>query len=180
MRMFIALFAAALLTTACQKPEPAPTTPAAEQKPAPAAQPVAKAPTSETAQAVTAGVAKGDKKGEAAPKSINHVVRVIPGDAKVGQEATSIIEITPNAGYKMNIEFPVRVSLTKKDGIKAKPNYGLPDAELTEKVLRFKVPYTAEKAGTIEVEGLADFSVCNPQACKLVRGEQIAWSINAQ
>jgi hypothetical protein len=178
MRLLILLAATTLLTVGCQKSEPAPASTKPETAPASTAKAPA-APTSVTAKSETAAVAKGTKKGPEAARAINHVIRVVPGDAKVGQEATSLIEITPKAGYKMNVEFPVKVKLTKKDGIKAKPQFGLADAELSEKMLRFKVPYTAEKAGQIDIESLADFSVCNAQSCKLVRGEKIAWAITA-
>ena len=105
-------------------------------------------------------------------------VRIVPGDAKAGAEAKSIIEVTPLPGYKMNKEFPSKLRIGKSEGVSTpKSEYSKGDAEVTEKILRFKVAFTAAKAGKINLNGSADFSVCNESACKLIRDEKLAWEV---
>jgi hypothetical protein len=58
-----------------------------------------------------------------------------------------------------------------------KTEYSKSDAEVTEEVLRFKVAFTAIKAGKVNLNGSADFSVCNESACKLIRDEKLAWEV---
>lgn len=148
----------------------------AEAKPAtPASQ--AKAAKAETAKADT-------KAGPAskAPVEAHYTVRIIPGDAAAGAEAKSVVEVKPTAGYKMNVEFPAQIKkLAAPEGVTLpKQTLAAADAELTEKVLRFTVPFTATKAGQIDLNGLADFSVCDARACKLIRDEKVAWQVTVK
>ncbi len=105
-------------------------------------------------------------------------VRIVPGEAKAGVETKSIIEVTPLPGYKMNKEFPSKLRMGKAEGVSTpKTEYGRADAEVTEKILRFKVAFTAAEAGKVNLNGSADFSVCNENACKLIRDEKLAWEV---
>lgn len=115
----------------------------------------------------------------AAPSSDqNYTVRIVPGEAKAGQPATSVVEVLPGAGYKINLEFPVRMTLSPLKGAKAaKRELSKADAEISEKALRFNVVFTADAAGTLSLDGAADFSVCNPSTCKLIRDEKLSWEV---
>lgn len=157
MRQFLVSVAAIALAVACQKGP-------AEAQATPKAAP-GDAPEAATAQKDNAEAAL-------------YAVRIVPGDATAGAEATSVIEVTPAAGYKINLEFPTRLKLSTVDGIAhAKAELGKTDAEITEKVLRFNVAFTAAKAGKFSLEGVADFSVCNDRTCRLLRGEKLAWEV---
>lgn len=151
----------AALTLGCNKPvdppaeAPAPTAAA----PAPAPAPAPEAPAPEPAQK-------------------NYLVRITPGEAAAGQPAQSLIEITPTPGYKMNLEFPSRLDLDPPQGAALqKTELGRDDLEITEQALRFTVAYTPEQAGQLDLAGAADFSVCNENACKLIRDEKVAWEV---
>ena len=105
-------------------------------------------------------------------------VRIVPGEAKAGAEASSIVEVTPLLGYKMNKEFPSKLRMSQTEGVTApKSEYTKADAEITEQILRFKVAFTAAETGKINLNGSADFSVCNEKACKLIRDERLAWEV---
>lgn len=158
------LAALAGLTAGCNKPADPP----AE---APAAAQAQKAP--EPAKAPEAPPAPA-----AEPAAKNYLVRITPGDAAAGQPAQSVIEVTPTPGYKMNLEFPSRLKLDAPAGAAlAKAELGRDDVEITEQALRFTVAYTPEQAGKLDLAGAADFSVCNENACKLVRDEKVAWEV---
>lgn len=113
-----------------------------------------------------------------APAAKNYVVKITPGDAQAGQPAKSVIEVTPTAGYKMNLDFPSRLALDTPTGATlGKTELGQGDVEITEAALRFTVDYTPDEAGKLDLAGAADFSVCNENACKLVRDEKVAWQV---
>ena len=110
-----------------------------------------------------------------------YTLRIVPGAAKAGVEATSMVEITPLPGYKMNKDFPSRLKLDPKENLAmAKTVLTKKDADISEALLRFKVPFTAAKAGSVGLSGNADFSVCNESTCKLYRGEQVIWEVAVQ
>lgn len=164
----LAILAAALaLTAGCTKPadnEPAPTTAAA---PTPAA--LEAAPTPKPSEPAAPAPIPAEK---------NYLVRITPGEAQAGQPAQSIIEVTPTPGYKMNLEFPSHLKLDPPTGAAlTKAELGREDAEITEAALRFTIAYTPEQAGDLDLAGAADFSVCNENACKLIRGEKVAWEV---
>jgi hypothetical protein len=138
---------------------------------------------SAAAKAGAAGASAAAKAGapESAAEAVNFVVRVVPGAAKAGAESTTVVEVTPKPGFKMNLDFPARLRITEPGATKpAKEVLGKDDAEVTAEVLRFKVALTAEQAGAAAVGALADFSVCNENACKLIRGEKLAWTVDVQ
>ncbi len=134
----------------------------------PAAEPKAPAPAE-----------KAEKAKPAAPApELNFAVRIVPEAAKKGEPSTTIVEVKPKAGYKMNKEFPSRLVMAAADGVKpVKAELGKGDAEVTEEVLRFKVAYTADKAGKVDLAAKCDFSVCNESTCKLVRDHDLTWAV---
>lgn len=137
-----------------------------------ATEPVAAPPSAAAASAAPAS---------AAPAAAEYSVRIVPGDAKAGEAGTSIVEVTPAAGFKMNLEFPSRAkNLACAGGTVAQAEVTPGEGDVTEQVLRFKVPFTAAAAGTLEINGLADFSVCNERACKLIRDEKLAWAVEVK
>jgi hypothetical protein len=111
----------------------------------------------------------------------SYTVRIIPGDATAGKAGKSVIEVTPSTGFHMNLEFPARLRVTPPNGLAlAKAELGKEDAELTDAVLRFTVPFTASAAGKVSVAALGDFSVCNDTTCKLIRDEKLAWDVDVK
>ena len=116
-----------------------------------------------------------------APTAQSYTVRIVAGDAKAGQAGKSVVEVTPAAGFHMNLEFPVRLRVTPPTGLTlGKADLSKEDAELTEAALRFSVPFTATAAGKVSLEALGDFSVCNDTTCKLIRDEKLAWDVDVK
>lgn len=179
----VALAALFGLTVACDAKQaaPKPDAPAAKSAEATPKAAQAKTPTVKptvVAQAApTPAPAAAAKKPAAEPEK-TYKVRIVPGDAKAGAEAKSIVEVTPLPGYKMNKEFPSKLRMGSAEGVTTpKSEYSKADAEVTEQILRFKVAFTAAKAGKVNLNGSADFSVCNESACKLIRDEKLAWEV---
>ncbi len=169
-RVLFASVGLCLLLIACQREA------SAEQAPAktPDAPATKKAPTAPPPGFVATG-AVAEKPAE------SYMVRIVPGDAKAGQSGTSVVEVTPSPGYKINLEFPSRLRLEPTAGVKpAKEQFGKEDAEVTEKVLRFNVAFTPASAGKLKMAGTADFSVCNDSTCKLIRDEKLAWEVDVK
>lgn len=179
MRTLILALSVAGLATACstdKAPDPKAKAPAPAVKQAETAK--AETAKAETAKAET----KAEPPAAKTPVEAQYTVRIIPGAATAGTAASSVVEVTPKPGFKMNKDFPVQIKQLKApDGVALpKPTLAVADAELTEKLLRFTVPFTAAKAGKIDLAGLADFSVCNERACKLIRDEKVAWQVEVK
>lgn len=160
--LLVAAALGGLIVGGCQKP--------AEK--APEAEPTAEAPPASPAPAEPAAA-------EPAPATAQtYAIKITPGDAEAGKPATSVIEVTPMPGYKMNKDFPTRLAVSPSEGVTlAKSDFEKDDVELSEEVLRFEVPFTAAAAGKLDLAGSADFSVCNENACKLIRDEKLAWQV---
>ncbi len=110
-----------------------------------------------------------------------YTVRIVPGEATAGQPATSVIEVSPAPGFKINQEFPAKLKLSKTEGVApVKTELGLDDAEISDKSLRFSVRFTPANAGKVALAGAADFSVCNDTTCKLIRDEQLSWEVQVK
>jgi hypothetical protein len=163
----VSLCLAVSALTACQS-SPAPSAPEAASSAPTAATPTPAAPAS-AAPATQAATAQP------------YTVRIVAGDAKAGQAGKSVVEVTPAAGFHMNLEFPVRLRVTPPTGLTlGKADLSKEDAELTEAALRFSVPFTATAAGKVSLEALGDFSVCNDTTCKLIRDEKLAWDVDVK
>lgn len=162
-----ALFATACAALAwgCQKP--------VEEPPAGPA-PAAEAPAAAPAEAPAAA-----KAAKAMPEAAQtYTIRITPGDAEAGKAATSIVEVTPAPGYKMNKDFPTRLKVEPVEGVTlARSEFEKEDIELSEEALRFEIPFTPAAAGKLDLSAAADFSVCNENACKLIRDEKLAWQV---
>ncbi len=169
-RISFALSVATLLLVACQKPAAAePPKDGAKQ-----AEPAKAAPEKKAEPAKAAP----EQKTEPAKAAQNFNIKIIPGEAKAGEAATSVVEITPALGYKINLEFPSRMKLAAAEGVThAKDQLAKDDAEITEAALRFKVGFTAAKPGQVDLSGACDFSVCDESTCKLIRDEKVAWQV---
>ena len=130
------------------------------------------------AQAQTSGTSAGGK-GAIQQKLFD--LKITPGASTVGKSTTSVVRVTPGPGYKMNTEFPVALKLNQSNGITfAAHELRGKQAQLTEKALEFKVQLTPSKAGKASMSATADFSVCNKNICKLIRGEKLSWAVDVK
>lgn len=122
--------------------------------------------------------AAAEAKLTASNEETPYTIRIVPGDTAAGKPSTSVVEVTPTAGYKMNIEFPVKLKVSDVKGVAIpKREFVRGDAELDEKALRFSIAFTPETPGQVSMAGTTDFSVCNDSTCKLFRGEELAWEV---
>ena len=111
-----------------------------------------------------------------------------PADAKAGAETTAKITVTPGAGYHVNTEYPIKLTLAPTDGVavaKAEFTAGGHDKSkgdadaLDEQKLTFSVKVTPAKTGSYTVNGTFKFAVCDKDQC-LPKKEQIAIVVAAK
>jgi len=135
-------------------------------------QPAAEEPAPKAAAPATPAKAKS---------ASSYTVNIVPGAAKAGQPSTTVVEVRPGPGFKINLEFPARLKLLTTEGLKTgKRELSKDDAELTKAVLRFSIPFTPAHAGKLKLDGTTDFSVCNETSCKLIRDERLSWEVDVQ
>jgi hypothetical protein len=111
-----------------------------------------------------------------------------PADAKAGSESVARIVVTPGKGYHVNLEFPVKLTLTPPAGITlAKDKFtaggrdkakGDADA-LDDNQLAFSVKLTPAASGDYTINGTFKFAVCDPAQC-LAKQETIAIAVAAK
>src|SRR5262249_11056050 len=111
-----------------------------------------------------------------------------PGEAKAGNEAVARITVTPGAGYHVNTEYPIKLTLTPPSGVTlAKDKFtagghdkarGDADA-LDEKQLAFAVKLTPAASGNYTINGNFKFAVCDRDQC-LAKQETIAIAVAAK
>ena len=113
-----------------------------------------------------------------------------PAGAKAGAEAIAKIVVTPGSKYKVNTEFPTKLTLENADGVtiaKAELKAGgqdkaKGDAEVFEESnLTFAVKLTPAKSGSYTINGSFKFAVCDKAGSTcLAKKEPIAIQVAAQ
>jgi hypothetical protein len=121
--------------------------------------PVGAAPSVPAATVPTATVAVG-------PDS-SYSVDIAPMTATAGTEASSTITVHPGKGYKVNLEYPVKLTLDAATDVSfAKSVMEKPDATTFDlKSLVFAAKATAAKPGTYSLKGTLKFAVCTESTC---------------
>lgn len=84
-----------------------------------------------------------------------------------GSEAVARLVVNPGTGYKMNKDFPTKLTLTPPAGVTLSKTVLEPaDAEqFSEKELAFAVKMTAPAAGQYTIPGTIKFAVCTDTTC---------------
>ncbi|MCX5742496.1 MAG: hypothetical protein NT062_08375 [Proteobacteria bacterium] len=112
----------------------------------------------------------------------------LPADLKPGTEASAKLTVTPAEGFKVNAEYPTKLSLQAPAGVTlAKSEFSGGGADkakgdadqLDEKGLVITVKLTATAAGSYTVNGTFKFAVCDHDQC-LAKKETIALQIAAK
>jgi hypothetical protein len=120
------------------------------------------------------------------PEEGNLAIQVA-GDAKAGQETVATVVVTPGPNYKINFEYPIKLSLESPTGVtlaKAEFKAGghdksKGDAEaFEEKQLKFAVKMTPS-SGNFTINGTFKFAVCDKDQC-LAKKEPIAIQVAAK
>jgi hypothetical protein len=89
----------------------------------------------------------------------------------VGAKGAASITIATRAGWHLNGEAPISLSLTAPSGVTlTKTKLGRSDlATSTQQSARFDVAFDASEAGTKVIAAEARFVLCQEQACKPVK-----------
>lgn len=84
-----------------------------------------------------------------------------PVAARVGAAATAQVTIRPGAGYHINPDYPLKISLATAPGLDAA--HGKARAQETELAVPITVTPTA--AGAHELHGTVTFGMCSHDSC---------------
>src|SRR5688572_5267649 len=113
-----------------------------------------------------------------------------PAGAKAGSEVIAKVVVTPGSAYKVNTEFPTKLTLETPQGVtiaKAELKAGgqdkaKGDAEVfDESNLTFAVKLTPAQAGSYTINGSFKFAVCDKaKTTCLAKKESIAIQVAAQ
>lgn len=113
-----------------------------------------------------------------------------PAEATAGAETTASIVVTPGAAYKVNVEFPTKLTLESPQGVtlaKAELKAGGQNKEkgdadvFDESKLTFTVKLTPAAAGQHTIKGSFKFAVCDKAGSTcLAKKEPIAIQVAAK
>jgi hypothetical protein len=177
-----------LATVGCKRADPKETQMAGETpratEPAAAEPPIA--PPS-TEPPIAAPGKPGDSAAATAPTaaagkdSSFSVALEVPADVASGAEAIASVKVLPGAGYKVNEEYPTKLTLQPTEGVTtAKAVLLKGDAAKFDKhELAFNVKLTPAKAGTYTINGTLAFAVCTDATCD-PKTEKIAINLVAK
>jgi hypothetical protein len=101
-----------------------------------------------------------------------------PATAAVGTVAKARVVLRPTGGYKVNQEFPTRLTVTAPAGVEvAKASQAAGDAaKLAEDECVFEVAFTPKEAGDKTFEAAFKFAVCTSETCD-PKSERLAWTV---
>jgi len=184
----VAVVSSLLFALACKKDEAAAGTPplAAEAakagEPAPAAEPEpAGAPGDGQVVALGSGgkakvVAVGAR--TIADTPTYKMTLAAPPKVGKGAEATVTLEIRPKEGWKLNKEFPTKLTIVPPAGVKVKKSeQTVADAvAFADKSGKWSVEFQAESPGGKDFTGTVKFAVCTETSCD-PKKEQLAWKV---
>ena len=90
-----------------------------------------------------------------------------PAEGKVGQKAGAVVQVLPGNGFKINLEYPTKLTVSGPTG--ATPQKLELSAKqataLLEHELKFRPAFTVTSAGTFRFAGKLKFSVCTKKLC---------------
>jgi hypothetical protein len=101
------------------------------------------------------------------PDSSFKVAVEVPAGVAAGAEAVAKVTVTPGEGYKVNEEYPSRLTLEAPTGVTlAKLVLEKEDAQALDKhQLAFAVKLTPGQAGSYKINGSLKFAVCTTSTC---------------
>lgn len=104
-----------------------------------------------------------------------------PAAVAPGAATTLRIRVTPGKGYKMNAEFPTKLTLEPTAGVELdKASLVLADAEkFDDHQLVFAVKATPAAAGSYNVTGKIKFAVCTDATCD-PKKRNVAFAVTAK
>jgi hypothetical protein len=104
-----------------------------------------------------------------------------PAAVAAGGEVTLRVRVTPGTGYKMNAEFPTKLTLEPTAGVTlGKSSLVLADAEkFDDHQLVFAVKATPVASGSYTVNGKIKFAVCTDATCD-PKKRNVAFAVTAK
>lgn len=111
----------------------------------------------------------------------NYKMSVSAPAAKTSVKSVAKIKVEPTDGYKMNLEYPTKVTINAPEGVtleKAKQTKA--DAvKLDKGSAEFDVAFTAAAAGKKTFTGEMKFAVCTADTCD-AKVEQISFTVDVK
>ncbi|HWM88807.1 MAG TPA: hypothetical protein VNO33_23310 [Kofleriaceae bacterium] len=106
------------------------------------------------------------------------VTLAAPAKVGKGAQATAMLEILPKEGWKLNKEFPTKLTVVEPAGVKvSKKEQTVADAvAFADKSGKWSVDFQADSAGAKSFTGVVKFAVCTETSCD-PKKEQLAWSV---
>ncbi len=101
-----------------------------------------------------------------------------PPKVSKGAEATVTLEVLPKEGWKLNKEFPTKLTIVPPAGVKVKKaEQTVADAvAFAEKSGKWSVEFQADSSGGKDFTGTIKFAVCTETSCD-PKKEQLAWKV---
>jgi hypothetical protein len=98
-----------------------------------------------------------------------------------GESGRLELRIVPHSGFKINLEYPWRLTLEASDALTPEAAEWTADAaqHFTEEEVVFEIPVAAGEPGQGRVDGHLRFSVCNDARCDTPR-EDVAWAVTVE
>ena len=104
-----------------------------------------------------------------------------PGAVTAGGEGAATVKVVPKGVWKLNDEFPTKLTVTAPAGVSVKKaEQKVKDAvSFGEKEGRWSVEFTAQSAGDKAFKGVVKFAVCTPESC-IPKKEELAWNVKVE
>jgi len=105
-----------------------------------------------------------------------------PGlELNAGTEGFLELQVTPAAGFKINLEYPWNLNIGETSGASIEQLvWRTQDAlTFTEDTVVFQIPVTTEESGEDYVCGHLRFSICNDSRCDTPR-EDVSWVVSVE
>lgn len=195
-------------TDTAPTPAPAPTETAGDPAPSPAPDPAAGTTPTEAVEAAPAegtGRTATEAAGEKPRKPIVAIgsdgkTKVLPMSAKVvadtaeytiklsapaktssGADASATLEVIPKAGWKLNKDFPTKLTVTAPADVKLeKGEQTVPDAvTFGDKAGKWAFDFKASAAGDKSFACKMKFAVCTDTTCD-PKKEDLAWNVSVE
>lgn|GEM_PF-6423418 len=99
-----------------------------------------------------------------------------PKEGKAGEDLVATVTLVPLGEYKVNQEYPTKLSATAASGVKPATLVlkKKEAASFSEKSAVFKPAFVAGTAGKYRVDAVFKFSVCTEKVCEL-KTEKLHW-----
>lgn len=103
-----------------------------------------------------------------------------PKTARASTRTTATVKVSPSEGYKMNLEYPTKLSVTAPEGVKLeKAKLTKADGRVDTKAVEFDVAFTAETRGKKSFTGELKFAVCTENDC-IPQTQAVSFEIEVQ